>query len=43
VAQYDTASLGLINSQGTDVSGTRHREQDGARLIDVGLRFAFLL
>jgi hypothetical protein len=44
VAQYDTGSLGLVSSQGTDVSGTSDIVSKTVHLwIDVGLRFAFLL
>lgn len=44
VAQYDTGSLGLINSQGTDVGGTSDITSKTVHTwIDVGLRFAVLL
>jgi hypothetical protein len=44
VAQYDTGSLGLINSQGNDVSGTSDITSKTVHTwIDLGLRFAFLL
>jgi len=44
VAQYDSGSLGLINSQGTDVSGTSDILSKSVHVwIDVGLRFSFLL
>ncbi|HVP62125.1 MAG TPA: hypothetical protein VMT11_16290 [Myxococcaceae bacterium] len=44
VGQYDTGSLGLINAQGTDSSGTSDIPSKAVHVwIDFGLRFAFLL
>ena len=44
VAQYDTGSLGVINSQGAEASGTGDIQSKALHLwIDLGLRFAFLL
>jgi hypothetical protein len=44
VGQYDTASLGLINSQGGEAGGTGDIQSKSIHTwIDVGLRFAFLL
>lgn len=44
VAQYDTASLGLINTQGGEAGSTGDIQSKAVHTwIDVGLRFAFLL
>jgi len=44
IAQYDTASLGLVNSQGGEASSTGDIQSKAVHLwIDVGLRLAFLL
>jgi len=44
VAQYDTGSLGLINTQGGSASGTGDIQSKAVHTwIDVGLRFSFLL
>lgn len=44
IAQYDTGSLGLINPQGTETSGTGDIQSKALHTwIDVGLRFSFLL
>ncbi len=44
VAQYDTGSLGAINPQGGQVSGTGDIQSKAVHVwIDVGLRFAVLL
>jgi hypothetical protein len=44
VAQYDTGSLGLINTQGGSASSTGDIQSKAVHTwIDVGLRFSFLL
>ena len=44
LGQYDTASLGLINTQGGEASGTGDIQSKALHnWIDVGLRFSFLL
>jgi hypothetical protein len=44
VAQYDTGSLGLVNTQGGETGGTGDIQSKTVHTwIDVGLRFSFLL
>ena len=44
IGQYDTGSLGLVNTQGAQVSGTGDIPSKTLHTwIDLGLRFAFLL